>query len=77
MLNETLDRAMKIRRFGADTLCSFTSHENEPDLVNGVSLEVEEAPTSFFETTSLENGLKLWPWVNQVRCAQILQSFLL
>jgi hypothetical protein len=71
LLNTILDRAMKVQRFGTETLCSFTSHENDPDnieLANGVSLGIEEASTGFFETTSLENGLKLWPWVNQVGC---------
>ncbi|KAF9462474.1 chloride channel [Collybia nuda] len=66
-LRYVLDRAMKLQQFGTDTLCSFTSRENDADnmdIPNGASLGVEDASTGFFETTSLDNELKLWPWVN-------------
>ena len=65
-----LDRALKVQDVGEETLCLFSNRRADSEgggLDSGQLLAIEEVQTAFFEPTSSENGLKFWPWVNQVR----------
>lgn len=61
-----------------NTLCSFkpeTTTHDDLDLAQGPAVGIEEdVPTSLFDTATSGDGLKFWPWVNQVRAALVLAS---
>ncbi len=66
-----LDRWRKTGQVGSTTPCFFKPPNDRAreDLPGGESLgiEEEENPETLFDGTPSEEGLGLWPWVNQVR----------
>jgi len=54
-----------------DTPCLFMSEgEDHEDLglSPGIAVGIDEdVTTNLLETTASDDGLKFWPWVNQVR----------
>ncbi|KAF8236060.1 Cl-channel protein [Tricholoma matsutake] len=68
-LRYVLDRALKLQDIGGETSCSFSACESGSEdgglPPHGPSLGTEEVSTAFFEPTSLDHGLKFWPWINQ------------
>ncbi|KAG5221578.1 glycerol ethanol, ferric requiring protein [Salix suchowensis] len=52
------------------------NHDHDDlDLAQGPAVGIEEdVPTSLFDTATSGDGLKFWPWVNQV-CAALILAF--
>ena len=68
------EKAHKMGDIGPETSCQFVREANEGDedlglvgIESGPALGVEEeVATELIKTTSSNDVLTLWPWVNQV-----------
>lgn len=71
MWRRDVERFRKMQDLDPDTPCIFISDERELerlDLAAGPSIGIEgDFSDRIFDRTSSNDGLKFWPWVNQVR----------
>jgi hypothetical protein len=66
-----------LQDIGEETRCLFSTRESDSEnggLPHGPSLGIEDVYTAFFEPTSSDNGLKFWPWINEVCCRDIFAA---
>ena len=68
---KSLERARKVHGITDDTPCTFLpqneSERDVTDLGDGQSVGIEDdLPLEVLDATASPEGLKLWPWVNQV-----------
>ncbi|KAF9010637.1 Cl-channel protein [Cyathus striatus] len=66
-LRFVLDRVYKTHHLAQSTICIFARRSDREDMnmEPGASFSLEEESERFFEATSSDGELRLWPWVNQ------------